>query len=419
MVQFEDYKLNNGLRVILHRDASTPIVCINICYHVGSKDEVKGKTGFAHLFEHLMFDGSANVKRGQFDRYCERAGGYNNAYTNEDKTNYFMMLPSNQLELGLWLESDRLYKLDITDFGLKTQREVVKEEKRQRVDNQPYGSTDTKFAELCFTVHPYSHPVIGNMEDISSAMMSDVVGFHELYYKSNNAVLVVAGDIDITETKKLIGRYFGEIPQGKDILRIKEVEPPRNKQVREIVEDNVPLPGVFLAYNTCAEGNSDYFATDLLTDVLGSGESSRLYKSLVYEQQIASSVAAYLDAREHPGILVIYAIANPNITAQQLENALNIEIEKIKNEKIGERELEKVKNTVESSFVRSLQTVQSKADRLAHYAAFYGKPDMINSVINNYLAVTSDEIQNSAKKYLKSEDSVVLHYIPKTNGETK
>lgn len=419
MIQFEDYTLTNGIRVILHRDTSTPIACIDICYHVGSKDEVKGKTGFAHLFEHLMFDGSANVKRAEFDRYCERAGGFNNAYTTEDKTNYYMMLPANQLELGLWLESDRLLKLDITDYGLKTQREVVKEEKRQRVDNEPYGSTDTKFSELPFSVHPYSHPVIGSMDDISSAAMKDVVAFHELYYKPNNAVLVIAGDIEIGQTKKIIEKYFGEIPRGADVPRITAVEPPRKKQIREVVEDNVPLPGVFMVYNICAEKDSDFYAVDLLSDVIGSGESSRLYQALVYQQQIASSVTAYIDAREHPGIMVVYAIANPGVNERQLESALNAEIEKLKKAAIDARDLEKVKNRVESSFVRSLQTVQAKADRLAHFTTFYGKPQMINTVVKEYAGVSSADVQRVAQKYLITENSVILHYVPKADGKEK
>lgn len=413
MIAFEDYTLGNGLRVILHRDASTPIVCIDICYHVGSKNEMPGKTGFAHLFEHLMFDGSENVKRGDFDRYCERAGGYNNAYTNEDKTNYYMMLPANQLELGLWLESDRLHRLDITEFGLKTQREVVKEEKRQRVDNQPYGSTDTKFAELCYSVHPYNHPVIGSMADISSATMEDVVGFHELYYRPNNAVLAIAGDIDLAAAKALVEKYFGGIPKGDAVPRVNLVEPPRAAPVRQIVEDDIPLPGVFLAFNTCAEKDPDSYAVDLLTDVLGSGESSRLYHTLVYERKIASQVAAYFDAREHPGLLVVYAIASPGVNPDTVENALKEELARLKEQKIGARELQKVKNRTEAGFYRSLQTVQNKADRLAHFAAFYGKPDMINTVVGKYLAVTVDDIQRAARQYLDFDRSVVLRYVPR------
>ena len=413
MVPFEYYTLENGLNVILHRDASTPIVCIDICYHVGSKDEVVGKTGFAHLFEHLMFDGSANVKRAEFDRYCERAGGFNNAYTNEDKTNYYMMLPSNQLELGLWLESDRLQKLEITEYGLKTQREVVKEEKRQRVDNEPYGSTDTKFAEYGFSVHPYHHTVIGSMEDISSATMADVVGFHEIYYKPNNAVLVITGDIEMESTKKLVQKYFGEIPGSGTIPRVHTVEPPRTAQKREVVPDNVQLPAVFIAYNICAEKDPDYFPLDLLSDVLSTGTSSRLYRSLVYEQQLANSVSTYVDAREHPGLFYIMAFANPGVTPEKIEDAINKEIEKLKKESVSDVEVQKVKNKFEASYYGSLQSVQAKADRLAHYATFYGRPSMINSIITDYLNVSAKEIRDVAAKYLRPENSVALHYIPK------
>ncbi len=416
-IDFVEFTLENGLHVILHEDHSTPIVAVNVCYHVGSKNEKPDKTGFAHLFEHLMFDGSKNVKRGEFDKYITQAGGYDNAYTTEDKTNYYEVLPSNYLELALWLESDRMLGFSIQEISLITQREVVKEERRWRYENRPYGSAWIKISEKSFKKHPYRWPVIGYQEHLDRASMDDVREFYETFYVPNNAVLVIAGDIDIEKTKKLVEKYFTEIPKGPDNIPRPPAEDELNdSEIREIVEDvNAPLPAVFMSYRIPEEGNEDSYALALLSNILSVGESSRLYQRLVYRDKIANEVETYADAREHPGLFLIYAISNPGFNSDTLEKVIDEEIEKIKNYGVEEKELEKAKNKVESALVAARQTVQGKADLLAHYYTFYKKPELVNSEIEKYRKVTIEDIKRVASKYLDQTKRVILHYLPKTN----
>ncbi len=416
-IDFAEFTLENGLHVILHEDHSAPIVAVNICYYVGSKNEKPDKTGFAHLFEHLMFDGSKNVKRGEFDKYITQAGGYDNAYTTEDKTNYYEVLPSNYLELALWLESDRMLGFSIQEISLKTQREVVKEERRWRYENRPYGSAWIKIAEKSYKKHPYRWPVIGYQEHLDNASMDDVREFYETFYVPNNAVLVIAGDINIEQTKKLVEKYFGEISKGPDIIpHPKPDDDPLDGEIREIIEDvNAPLPAVFMSYRIPEEGNSESYALALLSSILSVGESSRLYQRLVYKDKIASEVETYADAREHPGLFLIYAIANPGFSSDTLEKAINEEIEKIKNYGVEEKELEKAKNKIESALVSAKQTVQGKADLLAHYYTFFRNPGLINTDIERYRKVTAEDVKRVAQKYLNWNNRVILHYLPKTN----
>jgi predicted Zn-dependent peptidase len=411
-IDYTSFTLENGLRVVLHRSDAVPVVCVNIAYNVGSKDEAPGKTGFAHLFEHLMFDGSANVPRGVFDRQCELAGGYNNAYTNEDKTNYYLVLPSNQLELCLWLESDRLLQLLLTPEGLETQRSVVMEEKRQRVDNQPYGTYDTKLSELLFPSHPYGHPVIGSMDDIASATMEDVTAFHSAFYRPDNAALVIAGDIDIEQTTELVRRWFGAIPAGSPPARPSAPPLAPLGEIREVVRDVVPLPGVFIGYRVPPERERAFLALDLLSDILGNGESSRLHRSLVYEQQIASQASVYVDARQHPGILVVYALASQGHTAEELEAAIDAQIGALLDAPVPDAEMEKTRNRIEGFYFQNLLSLSSRADRLAHHALFDDDPGLVNTLLPQYLAVTADEIREAAVAWLQPDSRVVLHYIP-------
>jgi zinc protease len=416
-VDFVEFTLDNGLHVILHEDHSTPIVAVNICYHVGSKNEKENKTGFAHLFEHLMFDGSMNVKRGEFDKYITQAGGYDNAYTTEDKTNYYEVLPSNYLELALWLESDRMLSFSIQEISLKTQREVVKEERRWRYENRPYGSAWIKISEKSYKKHPYRWPVIGYQEHLDNASMDDVREFYETFYVPNNAVLVIAGDIDIERTKELVQKYFGEIKKGPEqIPRPSPFDEPIDGEVREVVEDvNAPLPAVFMSYRIPEEGNPDSYALALLSNILSVGESSRLYQRLVYRDKIANEVETFADVREHPGLFLVYAISNPGFSSDTLEKVIDEEIEKIKNYGVDEKELEKAKNKIESALVSARQTVQGKADLLAHYYTFFKDAGLINTEIAKYRKVTVEDIKRVAQKYLTSNNRVILHYLPKAN----
>ncbi len=415
-LECEDYTLENGLRVVLHREPSTPVVCINITYHVGSKDETEGRSGFAHLFEHLMFSGSANVPHGMYDQYCERAGGYNNAYTTEDKTAYYMMLPAHRLALGLWLESDRLRSLELTAEAVEVQRQVVMEEKRQRVDNQPYGSVEEKIASLAFAGTPYGHTVIGSMEDIRAATLEDVLAFHETYYSPSNAVLSIAGDIDIDETRSLVESYFGGIPAGKPVVR-----PPRSPALshaglREVVQDNVPLPGVFMVYPACAETEDDFVPIDMVSDVLSSGESSRLNLRLVRELQLASSVSVHVDGREYPGLVLVVAFANPGASAEALEEAMLCEIGRLCEEGIAGEELQKTRNAVETQFEKHVQRVQNRADRFAHFATIWNDPAAINTLLGKYLACNLDDLSAVARRYFDRGPALTLHYLPREPG---
>jgi zinc protease len=412
-IDLQYYTLENGLRVVLHQDSSMPLVCINIAYDIGSKDEPDGMTGFAHLFEHLMFAGSRHVPHGLFDRYCEEAGGYNNAFTNDDKTNYVMMLPAHALALGLWLESDRLLDLDISEENLKVQQDVVMEEKRQRVDNQPYGRYDTKIPGMLFPGHPYGHPVIGSMEDIANASMEAVRNFHDAYYIPNNAVLVIAGDIDYFETSMLVASYFGPIPEGKAPPRIPGHHLDALGEKREIIVDDVPLPGVFIAYRLSEESHADFIPLDVVTEILSSGESSRLYRALVYEQQCASEVVAFVESRQHQGCLIIAAFANPGHTCEELERAIDAELLKLVHTPVEKAELERNLNRIETSFYGNLQLLSSRAERLAHDALFRDNPEYMETMLESYAQVTAETVRMIAAQYLEKNNRVVLHFIPR------
>ena len=360
-----------------------------------------------------MFDGSVNVPRGAFDRYCEQAGGYNNAYTNEDKTNYYMVLPSSHLELGLWLESDRLLGLNLTPEGLETQKSVVMEEKLQRVDNQPYGALEDRLAANAFAVHPYSHSVIGSMEDIASATYEDVVRFHETYYVPNNAVLVVAGDVDPEETLRLVEKYFGSIPAGRTVPRIMTAEPQRLHESREVIEDDIVLPAVFMAYNVPGEGDPDHTALDMLADFFGYGESSRFHRSLVYEQQLAVQAGAYMESREHPGLLVFYAFGRVGRLCAELESAVEMEIERALTGGMADRELLRVRNKIETLYYHGLESVVRRAERLSHDTLLFDDPHRSPRLLGEYLSTTETQIIDAGRRYLAGTNRTVLHFVPR------
>jgi zinc protease len=419
-INFIEYDLPNGLHVILHEDHSTPIVAVDIWYHVGSKNEDPERTGFAHLFEHMMFQGSANVKKAEHMAYIQKAGGTFNGSTNWDRTNYFQVVPSNQLELVLWLESDRMMSLNVTQENLDNQREVVKEERRWRVDNRPYGTQWEETFKRLFKVHPYRWPVIGYMEHLNAAKLEEVKKFFDTYYVPNNAVLVIAGDIDVEKTKNLVQKYFGDIPRGNyEIKRPNVVEPPLTQQVRDTIYDNVRLPAVFIAFRIPKDGERDFYALDLLANVLGSGRSSRLYQKLVYEKRIAQNVNVYAIGMEDAGVFKIDAYCSIGHEPEEVEREIWNEIEKIHRELITEKELQKVKNQTESQTLSNYQTVLSKADQLAHYYVIHGNTDEINHELDKILSITREEIRDSAVKYLRPENSVVLYYLPKEQKTSK
>lgn len=413
-IDFTEYDLDNGLHVILYQDDSTPIVAVTITYHVGSKNEDPERTGFAHFFEHLMFEGSKYVGRGEFDKLNQAAGGINNAYTTNDITHYYQVYPSNQLKLGLWLESERLLHLRIDSTGVETQRKVVKEERRQRYDNQPYGSILEETFKRAYKVHPYRWRPIGSAQYIDQATLQEFMDFHSKYYIPNNACLSIAGDIDVEQTKEWVKEYFAGIPRGKKVKQPDIVEPPLGGEVRDTVYDNIQLPLVLHAYRIPEQGSDDYYALDMLSSVLAAGQSSRFYKELVDKQQKAVSTGSFLFGLEDPGLFIAYGICNLNVPADELEKLIQVELDKVKNNLIEEKEFEKLKNQTESSFVNSNSTDQGIAGSLANYYIQYGNTNLINTEINRYMKVSREDIMRVAKKYLTKDNRVVLYYLPKS-----
>ena len=418
-IPFVEYDLPNGLHVILHEDHSTPIVAVSILYHVGSKNEDSERTGFAHFFEHLMFEGSDHIGTGEYAKYVQGAGGEVNAFTSFDQTYYYEILPSNQLALGLWLESERMRTLRINETSVETQRKVVKEERKQRYENEPYGSFLEEMFKRAYTVHPYRWIPIGNAQYIDKASVSEFVEFYKTFYVPNNATLSIAGDIQISEAKKLIADYFSDIPKGSQpISRPDITEPPQTAEIRDVIYDNIQLPGVFHAYHIPAQGTDDYYALDMLTTLLASGQSSRLYKKLVDEEQKAIQATAVPFAFENPGLFLILAIANVGVPLDEIELLLEGEFEKVRNTRIDEHEFQKLRNQVENRFILNNSRVAGIAQSLAEYYLFYGNTDLINSELNRYMKVTRDDIQRVAQTYLKPGNRVVLHYLPKSEAGT-
>jgi len=415
-IEFTEFELDNGLHVILHSDKTTPIVAVSVMYHVGSKNEKVGRTGFAHFFEHLLFEGSENIGRGEYSEYVTNNGGALNAYTSQDKTFYFDLLPSNQLELGLWLESERMLHAKVDIKGVETQREVVKEERRQRYENQPYGTFLLKALENSYTDHPYKWAPIGSMDDLNAAVEEDYKTFYNDFYTPNNAVLSIAGDLDIEETKKLVMKYFGTIPQKtKEVFRPSSAMAPISGVVRDTVYDNIQLPAVMQTYRIPSMGTPDFYAVQMLTSLLAGGRSSRLYKSLVDEKQLAIQTGNFAFDTEHPGIAIAYGICNQGVDAADLEAAIDEEIAKVQNELIGEEEFQKLVNQKESGFIQGNAKIAGISENLANYHMFYGDANLINTELDRYLKVTREDIKRVANKYFTKENRVILTYLPKQN----
>lgn len=411
-IEFEEYTLKNGLHVILHQDQSTPIVAVTVMYHVGSKNEDPERTGMAHFFEHLLFEGSENIGRGEFSRYIENAGGVLNANTSNDRTFYYEILPSNQLELGLWLESERMLHAKVEQIGIETQREVVKEEKRQRVDNQPYGRLLEETMKRVYTEHPYQWTPIGSMEHLDAAKEEEFVDFYKTFYVPENAVLSIAGDFDLKTTKKLINKYFGSIPRGtREVPRPTVVEPESKEEIRDVVYGKDQLPMIVQAYRIPAQGTPDYYAVDMLNQILSTGASSRLNRAVVEEQQLALFCGAFSFGLEDPGLTMAFSLANMGVAPEDVEAAMNAEIQRLKEELITEEELKKLRNQVESTFVTSNASVAGIAESLANYHMYFGDANLINTEVERYMAVTAEDIRAAAQKYYTPENRVVLYFL--------
>ncbi|WP_370390160.1 M16 family metallopeptidase [uncultured Winogradskyella sp.] len=417
-VEFEEYDLDNGMHVILHQDNSAPVVTVSVMYHVGAKDEDPERTGFAHFFEHLLFEGTENIERGEWFKIVSSNGGTNNANTTDDRTYYYEVFPSNNVELGLWMESERLLHPVINQIGVDTQNEVVKEEKRLRVDNQPYGNLLAEVKKRLFKVHPYKGTTIGEMEHLDAATLEEFQAFNKKYYVPNNAVLVVAGDIDKPKVKAMIEDYFGPIPRGADVNRdLPREEPITEAMTGTAYDPNIQIPAVIAAYRTPSFKERDSYVLNMISSYLSGGKSSVLYKKIVDEQKQALAVQAVNISQEDYGIYALFGLPLGDVELQTLIDEMDEEIVKLQNELISERDYEKLQNQFESQFVSSNSSVEGIANSLARYYMLYGDTNLINDQINIYRSITREDIRDVAKKYLNPNQRLILEYLPKNDDQ--
>ncbi len=409
MIQFEKFTLANGLRVIVHQDTSTPMAVMNILYDVGARDENPNQTGFAHLFEHLMFGGSVNIP--EYDEPLQMAGGENNAYTTNDLTNYYIQLPADNLETAFWLESDRMLSLAFGDKSLETQRKVVCEEFKEHYLTKPYGDVWHKMRELAYTTHPYRWMTIGKeLSHIENAQLDDVKSFFFKHYRPVNAVMVVAGNVTTEKVKALAEKWFGDIPAGEKYVRNLPQEPVQKEERRQVIKANVPLDALYKCWHMGNRLDATYHATDLLTDILSGGGSSRLYQSLVKEKQFFSNIECHHFGSTDAGLVVVEGKLVKGIKIEEAENAVAIELEKIKKELVTEAELQKVKNKTESMIAFEDMSVMSRANSLAYYETL-GNAEWMNEELDKYAAVTAADIQEQAKNIFRDSNCNTIHYL--------
>ncbi|CAM3855707.1 pitrilysin family protein [Mucilaginibacter galii] len=409
MVKFNRFILDNGLRVIVHEDNTTPMAVVNILYDVGARDENPEQTGFAHLFEHLMFGGSVNIPT--YDEPLQRVGGENNAFTSNDITNYYITLPAANLETAFWLESDRMLSLAFSEKSLEVQRNVVMEEFKQRYLNQPYGDVWLRLRPLVYKHHPYQWATIGkNLEHIEHAKIEDVKAFFKKHYTPQNAIMVVGGDVTLEQVKQLAEKWFAPIPAGEKYVRNLPQEPEQHEERRETVTAKVPLNDIYIAFQVPARTDGDYFALDLISDILSRGQSSRLYRSLVKEKQLFSEIHAHLTGSSDKGMLVVEGKPLENVSIEEAEAAIWLELEAICNNPVPEDELIKVKNKTESTMVFSEMALLDKAMNLAFFELL-GDADLFNHETEKYLAVNAQQIQEQSKSVFRRDNSSTLIYL--------
>lgn len=421
-VPLTQFRLDNGLRVVLSEDHTAPVVAVAVYYDVGSRNEVQGRSGFAHLFEHMMFQGSENIGKAEHFVYVEKNGGYLNGSTHADFTNYYQFLPANQLELALWLESDRMRSLKITPANLKNQQEAVKEEKRLSIDNQAYWPALNQMDEMIFRNWANSHPTIGSMRDLSAATIADVRKFFDTYYAPNNAVLVIVGDVEPSAAEQLVRKYFGSIPARKTPPPVDVSEPFEVARQKSVVTDaQAQMPGVAMAWKIPARRDPDFYPLVLLKSILSDGESSRLYRKLVKDREVSLEIQGFMDERRGPGSLTFFSIHRREATPEQVQAEIEAEIERIKNDGVSEDELLKTRNQFrlerflggdDGSEYESLQTALGRSLALGEYALFDGDPSLINTELDRYLSVTRDQIREAARKYLGTANRSVLYIRP-------
>jgi predicted Zn-dependent peptidase len=419
-VAFEEYNLDNGLHVILQNDPSAPVVITSVMYHVGAKDENPKRTGFAHFFEHLLFEGTENIKRGEWFKIVTGNGGTNNANTTEDRTYYYEIFPSNNLELGLWMESERMLHPVINKIGVDTQNEVVKEEKRLRYDNSPYGQMIPEVKKKMFTKHPYRWTTIGSMDHLDAAKLEEFQDFNKKFYIPNNAVLVVAGDFNAAQTKEWVQKYFGAIKKGTAIERETFVEEPITQTIKAKFEDgNIQIPMVVAAYRTPSMKTRDARVLDFISTILSDGKSSRLYKKIVDDKKMALQIGAFSYSQEDYGTYILYGLPQAPSTSENILTEIDSEIVKLQTELISDKELQKLKNKYENQYVNSNASIDGVADNLATFYLLYKDVNLINTEIEMYRSITPEEIRTVAKKYLNPNQRLVLDYVPSSDKAKK
>lgn len=412
-VSFSEYDLDNGLHVILHQNNSAPVVAVSVMYHVGSKNEEPNRSGFAHFFEHLLFEGTDNIKRGEFFKLVSDNGGDNNANTNQDRTFYFEVFPSNQLQLGIWLESERMMHPVINEIGVKTQNEVVKEEKRQSIENRPYGRFTQEIFDRLYTNHPYHRSLIGSMEDLDSAKLDEFKGFFKKYYVPNNAVLTITGDINIDSTKKMIASYFAPIPKGAPVVYTKIEDDAITKEIIDTAYDaNIQIPAIFAAYRVPGMNTKDAKTLELISSVLSDGASSRLYKKMVDDKKDALEVAAFNYSLEDYGAYITLALPNGNSSLDTLLSDIDEEVASLQTTLISQAEFNKLQNKFENQYADQNGKMIGVAENLANGYTFYKNTNNVNQELDELKAITREDIMAAAKKYLNKNQRVVLYYLP-------
>jgi zinc protease len=414
-ITFEEYDLDNGMHVILHQDSSAPIVVTSVMYHVGSKDENPEKTGFAHFFEHLLFEGTKNIKRGEWFKIVTSNGGTNNANTSDDRTYYYEVFPSNNLELALWMESERLMHPVINQIGVDTQNGVIKEEKSSRYDNQPYGKIISVVKENLFKNHPYRWSTIGSMEHLDTATLEDFQAFNQKFYIPNNAVLVVAGDFEKNKAKEWIQKYFGPIKKGERVTKQSFTEEPITQTIKATHQDpNIQIPMLIASYRTPSMKTRDARVLDFISSYLSDGKSSKLYKKIVDDKKIALQIGAIALNQEDYGMYILYGLPMGTHTTEDLLTEIDEEITKIQTDLISEKDYQKLLNKFENQYVNDNSNLEGIAESLAKYYLLYGDIDLINTEIELYHSITREEIREVAKKYLNPNQRLLLDYVPST-----
>jgi predicted Zn-dependent peptidase len=418
-VKFEEYDLSNGLHVVLHKENAAPVVTVGVMYQIGAKDEIEGRTGFAHFFEHLLFEGTENIERGKWFDIVSANGGSNNANTTQDRTYYYETFPSNKLEIGLWMESERMLHPKIEKIGVDTQNEVVKEEKRQRIDNAPYGKIiyRTGVDNHLFKVHPYGRSVIGSMDDLDAAKLDEFISFNQQYYNPNNAVLVVAGDIDIAETKALIMDYFGTIENNAKSNVKLEITEPAIEETRYATEydTNIQIPAYIFSYITPKSIEKDAYTLDYISSILTGGNSSRMYKRMVDKDKVAVQVLAFNQANQDYGTYTMGALIKGEPDWDMLKATMDEEIKKLQTDLISDKEYQKLQNQFETSFVQANSSVEGIASSLATYYMLQGNANRINKQLDIYRTITKEDIKRVASTYLNPNQRVEIKYLSGTD----